>query len=347
MNIMTTANAITNTNGTNGSTATLKRSFDFKRTDHYLCDPVYDLCIIGGATMLPEEERGVLDTAEDKSHVLHDPRLLLALEESFICNVDTLGVLETIVIAKMADVAVVVAGRSRVRAARIVNARRAARGEPLIKVPCVMRRSNETDLLSVMIAENEGRHDEDVRGKIDKLKRLMARGVDVHQASVTFNTTVAVIENWLRFDDLAIERVKDAVDAGKLALSAGLEIARLRSPEKQAQALDELTTQSAFADAAAVANGKPAKAGISTSAARAVAKKIENPTAHQGVKDKRSQRKLFELVQNKDHKNASKEALAWWSGVEAALQLIVGSDEKPDERLLALLGEARVSAEGK
>lgn len=337
---MTTSINTTN-NGTNGITP--KRSFDFKRTDHYLCDPVYDLCIVGGATMLPEAERGPLDTNEDRSHLLHDDRLRDPLEESFVRNVDTLGILETIVIAKMGDVAVVVEGRTRVRAARVVNARRANRGEPLLKVPCIIRRANETDLLAVMISGNEQRRDEDVGGKIEKLKRLMNRGVTVEDAAMYFKVSEGVIESWLRFDDLAISTVKAAVDAGKLALSAGIQIAALKSPAKQEQALSELTAAASSAPQDD-ANGKR-KPGISTRAARAVAKKIENPTAHLGVAEKRTQKKLYELVQNKDHKNASKEALAWWSGVEAALQLVVGSDDKPDERLLALLGEARVSNE--
>jgi ParB family transcriptional regulator, chromosome partitioning protein len=321
----------TATNGTNGTKVPTRHGFDFKRTDHYLCDPFADLCIVGG-NVLPEQERGMLDTDEDPSNVLHDgARLRQPLEEPFVLNINALGILETIVIAKVGDVACVVEGRTRVRAARVVNARRAARGEPPIKVPCQIRRTNDADLLSVMVAGNEARRDEDIRGKIEKLKRLMARGVDVHGCAVIFKTTASVVESWLRFDDLAIDGVKAAVDAGRLALSAGIELARLGSPELQRRALEEV---------------EKTPGRVSVSKARKVAKMTEKPTAHVGVKERGVHKRLLRLVQNKSHaKGTTREALQWWAGVEAALELIVGSDDRPDERLLALLGEATTTTE--
>lgn len=323
------------------TTPTAKRSFDFKRTDHYLCDPTLDLCIVGGADLLEEHERGMLDvasTVDDKTLQLlrDDEGLREPLREPFVRNVDALGVLETIVIAKIGDVAVVVEGRTRTRAARQANRRRAERGEPLIKVPCLIRRATDaTDLLAVMIAGNEGRRKEDsIVAKIEKLKRYMARGVDVHQAADIFNVSVGVVESWLRFDDLAIESVKQAVDAGQMALSAGIEVARLKDPAKQQQVLDATKTNGA--------NGKHAQ--TSTRKIREAAKKIEKPDAHVGVSAQRVQRKLLAAVKRVDHKGHSKDTLAWWQGVEDALTLICGGDDKPDDRLLALLGQVQVEA---
>ena len=327
------------------TTPTVKRSFDFKRTDHYLCDPYFDLCIVGGADLLPEYERGPLDVATTVSdatmQVLRDDeRLREPLSESFVRNIATLGVLETIVIAKIGDVAVVVEGRTRVRGARQANKLRAERGEPIVKVPCIIRRSDASDLLAVMISGNEQRRAESIVGKIEKLKRYMARGVDVHQAADVFGVSVGVVESWLRFDDTAIASVKEAVDSGQLALSAGMSVARLKDPAKQQEVLTKLQETTSKPSA-------PGKSAISTRAARNAAKTVERPDAHHGVSDKRTLRALLKLTKDKDHgSKASKETFAFWEGVEAALTLIVGGDDKPDERLITLLGAATLASKG-
>lgn len=310
-----------------------KRSFDFKRTDHYLCDPIADLCIFGGRTHLTGEQAGDLDTVDDSTHALHDPRIMIPLDEPFVRNVDAKGVEAPVIIVKMDDLAMVIDGRQRVRAARVVNRRRAAQGLPLIKVPSIIKRvKDKAALLMSMVGLNENRFDDDFPSKMTKLRRLMDAGItDPEELGPVFRVSAAVIESWLRFDDMAVDSVKAAVDAGRLALSAGVEIARLREPAKQEQALASLANAS--------------QKSISTRKAREAAKLVERPDAHMGVTDKRTQTKLLKLVESKDHKGASKDALSWWAGVEAALTLIVGGDEKPDERLLALLGEARIASD--
>lgn len=318
------------------TTENTKRSFDFKRTDQYLCDPLLDLCLVGGAGVLPDEQSGELDTSEDKGHPLYDPRLRDELTEPFVRNIDHNGVTVPVVIVKLGDLACVVDGRQRVRAARVANRRRTLRGEPPLKVPCVIKRTKDNQsLLSQMIGLNENRHDDDPRAKLDKLRRLMDSGVtDPEQLGEVFGVSAGVIEQWLRFDDLAIERVQQAVNEGKLAMRAGMEISRLRDPAKQAAALDAVLAS-------------PPKTG-QIRRAREAAKLLQKPTSHVGVADKRTQRALLQLAKRKEHaKGTSKEALAWWQGVEDALTLIVGGDDTPDDRLLALLGEASVSKGGK
>jgi hypothetical protein len=322
-----------NTNDTN-TNDTAKRERD-KRTDVLLKYPE-EVCLFGGATMLDPIERGFFDTKDDPSSPYHDPRLLLPLDLPMVRNVNLLGVLETVLVTRVDDVLIVIAGRQRIRWARAANRMRAERGEPLIRVKCDPVRLAATDksyALAVMIAENEGRRDDDIHGKIEKLKRLLASGIDTHAAADYFGTSVAVIDSWLRFDDNAIGEVKSAVEAGRLALSAGMRIAALVDPAKQTQVMADLAAEPP------TSNGK-----ISVRHAAKAAKRIEKPDAHVGVTDKKTQRALLKLIENKNHKGATKEQLAWWSGVEAALTLVCGSDEKPDERLLALLGEAMTSS---
>lgn len=306
-----------------------------KRTDVLLKNPLTELCLHGGLDMLADDERGPLDKKSDPSSPYYDERLLLPLDEAKVLNVNLLGVLETILVTRVGDVLVVLEGRQRVRWARAANKLRAARGEPLLLVKCDPVRAAATDpalALAVMIAGNEVRTDDNINVKIDKLKRMMARGVDVHTAAAHFGKPVGVIESWLRFDDNAIDDVKRAVEAGQLALSAGKSIAGLPR-EQQREALQQLAEKAS--------NGK-----ISARNATRAAKQLRgNALKHEGISDKKTQRKLYELAQRVEHaKGASKETLAWWSGVEAALALIAGTDEEIDERLLTLLGKTRVEA---
>lgn len=308
------------------TTETKKRD---ARTDVLLKLPE-ELCLFGGLTMLDESERGPLDTLDDPSSPYHDPRLLLPLDDAKVRNINTLGVLETVLVTRVGDALIVIDGRQRVRWARAANKLRHERGEPLLRVKCDPVRLAATDpryALSVLISTNENRVDDDIVGKINKLKRLLASGVDTHAAADIFGVSVAVVDSWLRFDDNAIGTVKLAVEQGRMALSAGMRVAAV-APAQQAQVMADLATS-------VPANGK-----ISTRHAAKAAKLVEKPSAHVGVGDKRTQRALLQLTQKKEHaKGTSEKTLAWWAGVEAALQLIVGSDEKPDERLLALLGE--------
>lgn len=124
------------------------------RNSHYVADP-NDLMIIGGS-ILPEDERGPLDTAHKKGeHDLWDERLHNEVTDAEVANVDTFGVIEPILIAKdpVSGEPMVVAGRQRVRRARRANILRAKRGEPPIKIDCKITRATGTNLLSIMIAE--------------------------------------------------------------------------------------------------------------------------------------------------------------------------------------------------
>lgn len=303
-----------------------------KRTDVLLKNPMTELCLFGGLTMLGEDERGPIDTIDDVASPFHDPRLLLPLDEAMCRNVNLLGVLETVLVTRVGDVFIVLEGRQRVRWARRVNRWRAERGEPLLLVKCDPIRAAATDpalALAIMVAGNEVRQDDDITQKLAKVKRLMVH-MDIHAAADYVGKPVSVVESWLRFDDNAIAEVKQAVETGRIAMSAGQRIAALVDPAKQQQVMATL----------------PNKGKISVRNAAKAAKLIEKPSAHIGVADKRTQRALLKLVENKDHKGASKETLAWWAGVEAALHLVTGGDEKPDERLLALVGEAMTAAKG-
>lgn len=299
-----------------------KRSFDHARNTMWTIDPD-DLCIIGGKKM-PAAERGSLDTNDGEEHELYDPRILELLTEEFILNIDAHGVDTPILIAKIDDVAVVIAGKTRVRAARLVNRRRKSRGEPPIKIDCKIKRGPATSLLAAMIIENEARRDDGIPAKIEKLKKLMARGVSADDAAVNFGVKVKTVKGWLAFEDNATPETKRAAEAGRLSHTAAAALARIKDPDEQRKTLDGMlategrVTKAAAKTAAKVANGK--KVAIS-------------------VTDKRTQRRLLSYVQNISHgTNASEKTMAWWEGVEEALKLVVGEDDV-NQRLVGKLDE--------
>jgi len=298
-----------------------KRSFDFARNTMWTIDPD-DLCIIGGKKM-PAAERGSVDTDDGEEHDLYDPRIHEPLTEEYILNIDAHGVDVPITIAKIGDVAVVVAGKTRVRGARVANRRRKSRGEPPIKVDCKIKRGNTTSLLAAMIVENENRRDDGILAKIDKLKKLMARGVSVEDAAVIFGKKVKTVKGWLAFEDNATAETKKAAETGRLSPTAAAKLAQIRDPDEQRTTLDRLlstegrVSKDAATNAAKVANGK--KVAIS-------------------VADKRTQRRLLTYVQNLSHGQASEKTLAWWEGVEDALKLVVG-EEDVNPRLVGKLDE--------
>ncbi len=298
-----------------------KRSFNFGRNTLWSIDP-YELRIVGGKA-LPPEERGPLDTDDGDEADLHDSRLLVPLTAEYVNNIDAFGVDTPILIAKIDGVPTVIVGRSRVRAARIVNKRRKSRGEPLVKIDCKIKRGDGKTLLAAMISENEARRDDDVPTKIAKLKRLMNRGISAEDAGIIFNVGQQTIKGWLAFDDNAITETKKAVSAGRLSQTAAATLARVKDPAEQKKALDEMLST---------------EGRSSTRAARVAAKQVDRGKIV-GVTDKKTQRRLLEAVQSTPHPNASEKTSAWWQGVEDALQLIVGDDEKVDARLTGKLDE--------
>lgn len=302
-------------------TATNKhgRSFDFARGNLWSIDPD-DLCIIGGKR-LPADERGSIDTDDGPDHDLYDERVAEPLTEEFVNNVDAHGVDTPVLIVKLGDVATVIAGRKRIRAARVVNARRKKRGEPPIKVDAKLKRASGSGLLAAMITENEARTNDGILTKIEKLKRLMNRGVAIDDAAIHFNVSASTVKGWLAFEDNATAETKAAARAGRLSASAAAELAKVVDPDKQREKLAQV-----------VGTGEK----VSARAARAASRVARGKGA--GVADKTTQKKLLHVLQNANHANAKRDG-DWWDGAEEMLKLVVG-DGEADARLRGKLDEA-------
>lgn len=306
-----------------------KQAFDASRNSMYSFDPT-ELCIVGGKC-LPKDEQGPNDTEEDEDNPLYDVRLHEALTPEFVNNIYAVGVDTPIIITKTDALAAVVVGRSRVRAARLANKRRIEKGEPLIKVDCKIKRDSDVGLMGTMISENEARRDDDVMTKISKLKRLMNKGVSPEDAAIRFNVTLPTVKTWLAFDDNAITATKKAVETGKVSVSAAMTLARIKEPEKQKEALDELMTHVQAGGRSSPRAAKIAAAGTGSNVIT-------------GVTDKRTLKKLLDAVQNTPHPhNSSDKTLAWWEGAEDMLKIVIG-EKDVDERLKAILKQVYADA---
>jgi ParB-like chromosome segregation protein Spo0J len=297
-----------------------RRAFDHARGNLWSIDP-HELCVIGGKG-LPADERGPLDTDDGPEHDLYDERVGEALTEEFVNSIDAHGVDTPILIVKLGDVATVIAGRKRVRAARVVNVRRKKRGEPLIKIDCKLKRASGSGLLAAMITENEARTDDGLLTKIEKLKRLMNRGVSVDDAAIHFSVGVATVKGWLAFEDNATAETKAAARTGRLSASAAAELTKIADPDAQREKLSQM-----------IGSGEK----VSARAARAASRVARGKGA--GVADKKTQKKLLSVVQGASHPNISEKTAAWWEGAEEMLKLVLGSKDV-DQRLQGKLDEA-------
>lgn len=315
------------------ATGNSKKAFDFTRDSIWACDPKTELCIVGGDT-LDNAERGDLDVsshdAGGREHPLYDPAIRDALDPALIHNIDAYGVIEPVVITKLDGIAVVVDGRTRVRAARVVNARRYMRGEQPIKVRAVQRRDDEGGLIGVMIAANEGRRRaDDVLAKLAKAKRLIVRGIGHDDVAKTFAVSRATLEGWLALEDHGTDETKRAIADGRVSPTAAAELARVRDPDKQREALASMLS----------APGKK-----TTLAARRAVAQIARPKLGGGdgvgIHSRRSIRKLLDTAVAMTHSNASKETYAWWQGVEELLKALCGEDVS--ERVQTLIDKAEL-----
>jgi len=318
-----------------------------KRGNLYHIDPL-DLRIVGGAS-LPEDERGPLDTELSVDDALYDERLLLSLDPIFVAGINAVGVIEPLKVAKLDGVPTIIFGRQRARAARLVNKLRAAKGEMPLTVPYVLEQSrDEQHLFALMVMENEHRRGDEYPTRIAKIKRALERGADADTVALWFKMKPAQVRAWLKFDADACDAVREAVEGGRLSVSAGMELVRAGDAEAQRQALAALYEQPVHAEGDLPPEQSQKTKKVSTQAARNAAKKTKKGAdANTGdTCTKRELRKMLQACLDKDHpKNTSERTLAFWEGVENMLMLMLGDDEA-DKRLVDMLDRVR-APEGK
>ncbi|AOY90534.1 hypothetical protein BKK79_00840 [Cupriavidus sp. USMAA2-4] len=176
----------------------------------------------------------------DKTSPLYDERVHLPVDEGLAKNIDFLGVLEPILILKnpeTGDVEVVV-GRQRVKAARLANQWRRARGVAPLQIPALVHKGKRESALDVIVAENEARTADTPLGRAEKMRKLAAIGRSEDQIAIIFKCTVATVRDTMRLLECTAA-VQEAVDSGKVNLGHAKKLAAL-PPAEQRSKVQEL-----------------------------------------------------------------------------------------------------------
>ncbi len=174
---------------------------------------------------------------EDPKHPLYDERAFGPVDEALVLNIMANGVLQPIIFRTEEmngkNVAVVIAGRQRVKAAREANKRLAAKGEPLRMVPAVRRKSNDHDTIGFMVSENELRKNDDMLIKASKARRMMEEySYSEEKCALMFGVSVATLRRYMAIDE-ATPEVRSAFVAGELPAGAAVELAKLQPADQR------------------------------------------------------------------------------------------------------------------
>lgn len=190
--------------------------------------------------MLRPEEITIigLDTNDGPGHYLYDPRIHDPLIEHEIASIDYHGVLEPILVVRDGDRYLVVAGRGRVRKARVAKERQIARGnkpDQLIEISCVLQKGDEKDLWLRSRAENSGRHDDGpLRQAADAAKAMSKYGLTEAEYGASIGKSQSTISGWLALLDMSA-KVRAAVEHGKITATAAVKLKGLSKPEQDEQ----------------------------------------------------------------------------------------------------------------
>jgi ParB family transcriptional regulator, chromosome partitioning protein len=169
---------------------------------------------------------------EDPKHPLYDERVNLPLSQALIANILHIGrVIEPVVVRKNPETGEVevVAGRQRVRAVREIN--RSRKKDPL-RVPAVVDRSKDDQLLDIIVSENEIRENDSPLVRAEKMRRLLGRGKTEGELSTLFGVSPQLVKNTLALLD-ATSAVKKAVDAGRISVNSAYKLAKMPADEQR------------------------------------------------------------------------------------------------------------------
>ena len=241
-----------------------------------------------------------LDTDDGVEHPLYDERISLALSEPLVRNILVYGIQQPVIVRQEAGKHFVVDGRQRVRAAREAYRRQGDAGEHQILVPVRIVKADDSRVAGIMVSTNEIRQEDEVLAKALKATRLMDMLGDENEVAIAFGRSVQTIKHWLKLVE-AIPEIHDAIRAGKITASVGVELAYYVR-EQQAEMLERVTRQKPES----MRTSKPAEDAAETEEDEAEDVEAEN-TAEEIVPKKVSSTKVRQERQSaqgmkKEHK---------------------------------------------
>jgi ParB family transcriptional regulator, chromosome partitioning protein len=175
---------------------------------------------------------------EEEGNVLNDERAQKDVSEALVRNIMFYGILQPVNVRQEAGRYFVVDGRQRVKAAREAARRQQSAGEVQVKVPCLIRQSDDMTVAGIMVSSNEIRSADAVLVKAKKAARLLSMHGDIQAVALTFGRSVKTVENWMLLVQAAPE-IHQAIETGKISANVGIDIAR-KPREEQIEALNQI-----------------------------------------------------------------------------------------------------------
>jgi ParB family chromosome partitioning protein len=156
-----------------------------------------------------------VDTDDGTEHPLWQPGLTGDPDEELAESLGENGQLQAIVVRKNGPRVECVAGRERVKAARLWND--ANPGAPLLLFwKLAPRGADDATLVQIVIAENEHRRDKPVVWKARMAERMLSRGRSTTDVARLFRVSAPTVREWLETLDVA-PAVLSAVEAGEVS----------------------------------------------------------------------------------------------------------------------------------
>lgn len=170
----------------------------------------------------------------DETSPLYDERVHLPVDENLAKNIDYQGVLQPISVLKNPETGKteVAVGRQRVKAARLANEWRRARGEPIVLVPGIVYAGKRQNALDAIVSENEARQADTPLGRAEKMRRQLAMGRGEDQIAIIFNCNVKTVRDTLALLECTAA-VRNAIEGGKIKLTHAKALSKLEPAEQR------------------------------------------------------------------------------------------------------------------
>ncbi len=207
---------------------------------------------------------------DDPKHPLYDGlgKDGQGIPEDMILNVMEYGIIQPITARKAGEkngkpIIEVIAGRDRVRAARLANARLKKTGGVQVRVPVILKRGDDKKLFGMMLSENIHRKELSPLYKATQMQRYLDFGATDQEAMRDLRISSGTVRNYKALLELSTP-VKKAVDNFQISTEAAIELAKVPHAD-QPKALEEMVKSGAThgmkgKEAAQNAGkGKPAK----------------------------------------------------------------------------------------
>lgn len=186
-----------------------------------------------GKTNLLFFDPSALTLVTDVDSPLYDPRVNLPVDEDLARNIDYQGVIEPVIVSKNPETgdAEILVGRQRVKAARLANEWRTARGVDPVMVPGYVFKGSRRDAIEFIVSENEVRKEDSPLGRAYKMRRMQAIGRGEDQIAVVFGCTVATVRSTLALLECT-SAVQKAVEKGSINVTHAKQLSKM-APDEQ------------------------------------------------------------------------------------------------------------------